>query len=70
MAGKRIYLTIPTRDWHLLRRLSTLEGRYPGYMARIYVLASLYRELRNRPELQDYDDELGRLEREELLHGR
>ena len=70
MAGKRLYITIPKRDWDLLRRIGTLEGQCPGYVARIYVLSHLYARLGEDTELQEYDQELARQERQEVLHGR
>lgn len=70
MAGKRLYITIPERDAHLIRRLAMMHAECMGMWARRTILIELYRELERSHDLQDYDAELARAEREEVLHGR
>ena len=71
MAGKRLYITIPERDSRLIERLAMLGRECRGMWARRVVLTELYRQLGTDHELQDYDQALARLEREEMLrHGR
>lgn len=69
MAAKRVYITIPRRDYDLIRRLATLEGQCPGQWCRLEVLMSLYRALGADKDLQDYDAELTAAERAEVLKG-
>lgn len=70
MAGKRVYITIPQRDADLIDRLATLKGQCRGQWCRVAVLVALYAALVRDLDLQDYDAELARREREEILHGR
>lgn len=69
MAGKRLYLTVPRRDYELIRRLAVLTGQLPAVWARTQVLLALYAVLRNDEELQDYDAELAYADRQEVLRG-
>jgi len=70
MAGKRIYLTIPARDAELIRHLGVETGECIAMLCRRWVLTALYKRLEVDVDLQGYDAEQARLEREELLHGR
>ena len=70
MAGKRLYITIPKRDYELIRTWGLTRAACPGMVCRSWVLETLYHILREDGSLQDVDAELARREREELLHGR
>ena len=70
MAGKRLYITIPQRDWHLIRHLAAQAQECPGMWARRVILTALYIDLKRNTELQQYDAELAAQERLEVLRGR
>jgi len=70
MAGKRLYITIPKRDWELMRLWGATNTECPGMLARRWVLETLYRILREDSALQDADAKLAMREREEVLRGR
>ena len=70
MAGKRIYITVPTRDWALIRRTAALGQQCQGEWCRDAVLLRLYALLQTDVELQEYDAQLSREEREKVLRGR
>lgn len=69
MAGKRIYVTIPERDWQLIRRLAMLQGWCQGRLARQWLLTRLYRELERDVELRAYDAQLAAEDREKVYRG-
>jgi hypothetical protein len=70
MAGRRIYITIPERDWYLIRHLAMRSGECQGELSRRWVLQALYSALKRDEELSRYDAQLAQEEREEVLHGR
>lgn len=70
MAGRRLYITIPERDWYLVRYLAMKGGECQGMWARRAVLLELYRWLQTDEDLQNYDARLSSEERERFLHGR
>ena len=70
MAGKRIYITMPSRDVELLRYLGVHTRECIGHVARRFILEMLYSQLKWDTALQDYDEKLGHKEREEVLRGR
>jgi len=70
MRGKRLYITIPRRDYYLVQRYGVLVGQCSGQVARAWVLANLYRLLECESELRDYDAQLAYEERQEAIRGR
>jgi len=70
VASKRIYISVPHRDYYLILRTATLSQECLGQWCRRAVLTELYRLLGEDTELQDYDAALARAERERMVHGR
>lgn len=70
MAGKRVYVMLPKRDAELLRHLGLESQECVGMIARRFILERLYHHLEVSSELQEYDAQLARQERQELIRGR
>jgi hypothetical protein len=71
VAAKRVYITIPKRDYDLILRTSALGQECPGQWCRRQVLTALYRQLEVDSDLQDYDAQLAAEERAQVItHGR
>jgi len=69
MASKRVYITIPLRDWRLIQRYGLMTNQCVGQLARMWTLTALYRLLGEDADLQAYDQALAWAERKEIIRG-
>ena len=67
MAGHRLYVTIPERDFRLIQHWAMIGAECPGMWARRVVLTELYKLLRVESELKRYDEQLAAEERRRFI---